>query len=60
MRIVILGGYGVFGSRLAELLVRDDHEVVIAGRDESKLLALAAHLNFLSTHIKFMLWYIAL
>jgi len=38
MRVLILGGYGVFGSRLAELLTRDGCEVVIAGRD-----AAAAH-----------------
>lgn len=45
MRIVILGGYGVFGSRLAELLVRDGHEVVISGRDEASLADLAQRLN---------------
>ena len=38
MRVLILGGYGVFGSRLADLLTRDGCEVVIAGRD-----AAAAH-----------------
>ena len=32
MRVVILGGYGVFGSRLAHLLLRDGHEVWLAGR----------------------------
>ncbi len=33
MEVLILGGYGVFGSRLAELLTRDGCGVVIAGRD---------------------------
>ena len=33
MRVLILGGYGVFGSRLGELLTRDGCEVVIAGRN---------------------------
>ena len=33
MRVLIIGGYGVFGSRLAELLVADDHAVCIAGRN---------------------------
>lgn len=45
MRVVILGGYGVFGSRLAELLVRDGHDVVITGRDSAKLSDLAKQLN---------------
>lgn len=45
MRVVVLGGYGVFGSRLAELLVRDGHEVVITGRDEARLSQLANRLN---------------
>ena len=34
MRILILGGYGVFGGRLAELLAdRPDLELLICGRD---------------------------
>jgi saccharopine dehydrogenase-like NADP-dependent oxidoreductase len=45
MRVVILGGYGVFGSRLAELLVRDGHDVLIIGRDERKLTELSKRLN---------------
>jgi len=45
MRVVILGGYGVFGSRLAELLVRDGHDVVITGRDAAKLSEFAKRLN---------------
>ncbi len=45
MRIVILGGCGVFGSRLAELLVRDGHAVVVTGRDRQKTAALAARLH---------------
>ncbi|MDF1720768.1 MAG: DUF4166 domain-containing protein [Minwuia sp.] len=32
MKVAIIGGAGVFGSRLAELLMRDGHEVAIAGR----------------------------
>ena len=32
MKILVLGGYGVFGARLARLLVADGHEVCIAGR----------------------------
>jgi len=44
MRIVVLGGYGVFGSRLAQLLVRDGHDVVIAGRSSGKARALAERL----------------
>ncbi len=36
MKVVILGGYGVFGSRLAELLLRDGHQVWVAGRSIEK------------------------
>jgi hypothetical protein len=43
--VVVLGGYGVFGSRLAALLVRDGHEVFITGRDQAKLATLARQLR---------------
>ncbi|MEP3631097.1 MAG: DUF4166 domain-containing protein [Hyphomicrobiales bacterium] len=33
MKILIVGGYGVFGVRLAELLTTDKHDVCIAGRN---------------------------
>ncbi|MGA7328142.1 MAG: DUF4166 domain-containing protein, partial [Rhodomicrobium sp.] len=33
MRVLIVGGYGVFGGRLARLLIKDGLEVVVAGRD---------------------------
>lgn len=33
MKVAIFGGYGVFGSRLAELLTRDGHQVIIIGRN---------------------------
>lgn len=36
MKIVILGGYGVFGSRLAELLSKDGHNIWLAGRNPKK------------------------
>lgn len=36
MKVLILGGYGVFGGRLARLLLRDAVEVVIAGRSLAK------------------------
>ncbi|SMP23901.1 SDR family oxidoreductase [Shimia sagamensis] len=45
MKIVVLGGYGVFGSRLTELLLRDGHEVTIVGRDAGKADALATRLG---------------
>lgn len=32
MNVLIIGGYGEFGGRLGELLIRDDHRVIIAGR----------------------------
>lgn len=45
MRVLILGGYGVFGSRLAELLTRDGCEIVIAGRDGAKAHNAAARIG---------------
>ncbi|MDX8353690.1 DUF4166 domain-containing protein [Cognatiyoonia sp. IB215182] len=36
MKVVVLGGYGIFGSRLVELLHRDGHQVVVAGRSQAK------------------------
>jgi hypothetical protein len=36
VKVVVVGGYGVFGSRLAELLLRDGHVVWVAGRDLAK------------------------
>jgi len=41
MKIVVLGGSGVFGERIARMLVRDGHCVVVAGRREAPLKALA-------------------
>lgn len=41
MKVVVLGGYGVFGARLVRLLVRDGHDVVVAGRSEVKAKAFA-------------------
>lgn len=44
MKVVVLGGYGVFGGRLARLLLRDGHDVAIAGR------SLARAEKFAETH----------
>jgi short subunit dehydrogenase-like uncharacterized protein len=36
-RIVVLGGYGVFGGKLAEALLRHEHlDVIVAGRSQQK------------------------
>lgn len=45
MRVLLLGGTGVFGSRLARLLVRDGHAVTIAARNLSAAQSLADELN---------------
>lgn len=44
MKVLVLGGYGVFGERLARLLVKDGHKVCIAGRNLTAAQALAAEL----------------
>lgn len=36
MKVLILGGYGEFPGRLARLLLRDGHEVLVAGRSAQK------------------------
>lgn len=45
MKVLLIGGTGVFGSRLARLLVRDAHQVTIAGRDLANATKLADELN---------------
>ena len=43
MKILILGGYGVFGGRLARLLAGADLEILIAGRNLAKAQAFCAN-----------------
>jgi uncharacterized protein YbjT (DUF2867 family) len=45
MKVVVLGGYGVFGAKLVRLLVRDGHDVVVAGRSADKAAALATQVG---------------
>lgn len=45
MKVLLVGGYGVFGSRLARLLVRDGHDLCIAGRDGSAAQAFAREIG---------------
>lgn len=35
MKLLIIGGYGVFGSRLAQMALQDGHTVLIAGRSHA-------------------------
>ena len=46
MKLLILGGYGVFGGRLAQLLADTDHQILIAGRDLSRARAFCTHPNW--------------
>jgi hypothetical protein len=43
--ILVLGGYGNFGKRIVELLVRQQFNVIIAGRNRTKAAALAEQLR---------------
>ena len=45
MRVLILGGTGVFGARLARLLARDGHQITIAARTLPAAQTLAAELS---------------
>lgn len=51
MRVAILGGTGVFGSRLAALLVRDGHEVFVAARTLGRAKEVAARLDARVLHV---------
>lgn len=51
MKVLVLGGYGVFGARLARLLVADGHQVTIAGRNQSAARALASELGCLALQL---------
>lgn len=42
MRVAVVGAAGVFGARLVDLLARDGHELILCGRSEAPLEALAA------------------
>lgn len=47
-RVLVLGGYGVFGGRAAERLLRDETiEVIVAGRDIGKAAAKCEELSHL-------------
>lgn len=45
MKVLVLGGYGVFGERVARLLARDGHALIVAGRDIARAQALAHELG---------------
>ncbi|WP_108861840.1 saccharopine dehydrogenase NADP-binding domain-containing protein [Ruegeria sp. Alg231-54] len=45
MNVVIIGGYGVFGSLTARLLARDGHQLWLAGRHPEKGRSLAQELG---------------
>jgi NAD(P)-dependent dehydrogenase (short-subunit alcohol dehydrogenase family) len=45
MKVLILGGTGVFGTRLARLLARDGHQITIAARTLGTAQSLAGELN---------------
>ncbi|MQQ09678.1 DUF4166 domain-containing protein [Epibacterium sp. SM1979] len=45
MKVLVIGGAGVFGSRLARLLVRDGHSVTLGGRNLAKAQELATELD---------------
>lgn len=45
MKVAVLGGTGVFGSRLAEMLVEDGHAVTLVARRQAPLAAMAAQIG---------------
>jgi hypothetical protein len=52
-RVLVLGGYGFFGSRICEALARNPRiHLIIAGRDEHKATALAYKLGIGATRAK--------
>ncbi len=51
MNVIVLGGYGVFGTKLCELLCKDGHEVWIAGRNLDRATKLANNLKAKSLYV---------
>lgn len=45
MKVLVIGGTGVFGERLSRLLVRDGHDVTIAARNLAAARALASRIG---------------
>ena len=45
MRIAIIGGYGKMGRWFADFLLKDGKEVIIAGRNQEKLLEVKQQLG---------------
>jgi saccharopine dehydrogenase-like NADP-dependent oxidoreductase len=45
MKVIVIGGYGMFGSRLCRLLARDGHQVWVAGRSLTKARSMASKLG---------------
>lgn len=53
IRVLVLGAYGFFGSRISEALVRNPRvQLLLAGRDETRATALAYQLGLTSAHAK--------
>ena len=52
-RVLVLGGYGNFGARIAEQLCKADINVIIAGRDQGKAQGLAERLGRFATASSF-------
>lgn len=44
-KVLILGGYGNFGKRIAQQLLKSDISVILCGRNQEKAEKLAQHLN---------------
>lgn len=51
MKVLIIGGYGVFGERLSRLLAIDGHDVCVAGRNADAAQNLADEIGCRSTVI---------
>ncbi|MEN8839648.1 MAG: NAD-dependent epimerase/dehydratase family protein, partial [Octadecabacter sp.] len=51
MKVLVIGGTGMFGSRLCELLARDGHDVTIASRNKPDPARMPELATF--THIAF-------
>lgn len=49
-QVLIIGGYGNFGKRIASALVKDNISIIIAGRDHQKASALRDELNKSATN----------
>jgi len=60
VKVLLIGGTGVFGSRLARLLIRDEHQVTLAARNRARVQRLLLSLAVMPSRWTAMVIFLAL